>query len=65
MHGFEGVASKPVFLSLSLEVFQKQFHFVRSGFLRKRNEHVRLAQVAIILENLILKNQVVPERVPR
>lgn len=64
MHRLEGVAGKPVFGRLSLEVLHEQIDLSVAELLRERNEKVRLTKVAIVLENLVLKDQMISEGVP-
>lgn len=64
MHGLEGIAGKPVLSRLGLEIFQEQLDLSSTVFRGERYEDVGTAQVSIVFEDLILKNQVIPECVP-
>ena len=64
MHGLKGVASKPMLGRLRFKVGEEQLDFPSTYSLRQRHKYVRVPQVAIVLEDFILKNQMIPERVP-
>ena len=64
MHGLEGVAGKPMLGRLGLEVLEQQFDLSSAKLLGERYEHIRMPKIAIILEDLIFENQMIPERVP-
>jgi len=64
MERFECVASKPVFARLALEVLQQQVDLSTSVFLRERYEHIGLAKISVILDDFVLKDQMVSECVP-
>jgi len=64
VYRLEGVARKPMPGRLALEVFQKEFDLSRTDFLGQWHEDVGMAQITIILRDFVLKDQVIPERVP-
>ena len=64
MHGLKGISSKPMLGGLRLEVLQEQVDFSGTELLGKRHKYVRVPQVAIVLKDLVFKNEVIPERVP-
>jgi hypothetical protein len=64
-YGLEGIAGKPVLSRLRLKMLKEQVDFASTDFLGERDENVGTAQVAVVLENFVLKNDVIPERVPR
>ena len=64
MHGFKSIATKPMPGRLGREMFQEQFDLARTELVRERYENVGMANVAIIFEDFVLKDQMIAEGIP-
>jgi len=64
MHGFESAAGKPMLARLGLEVLQEQVDLSSAEICGERHEDIGTAQVTVVFQDFILKNQVVPECIP-
>jgi hypothetical protein len=49
---------------LGREMFQEQFDLARTELVRERYENVGMADVAIIFEDFVLKDQMIAEGIP-
>jgi len=61
----EGVAGKPMLVRLGLKEPAQMIDFLLADFLIQRNEEIGDSEVAVVFGNLVLQNQMVPERIPR
>jgi len=64
MHGLERVACEPVLGRLRFKMLQKRLNLSNADLLRERHEYAGMSQVAIVLQDFVLKNEVISERVP-
>src|SRR5271166_6396221 len=61
----KGLFVEPLLLALRLEAVDDDLDLAGAGRFFQRNEEVGRAQVAVVLRDLILQDQVAPARVPR
>src|SRR5271166_165874 len=61
----KGLFVEPLLLALRVEAVDDDLDLAGAGRFFQRNEEVGRAQVAVVVRNLVLQDQVVPERVPR
>ena len=60
----EGVTCKPMLARLSFEVLQKQLDFSCTVLFGERDENVWTTETAVILQNFVRQNQVIPNAFP-
>lgn len=61
----ECILGKPLVRALALKILHHVFNFLRTHFLTEVNEHIRASKTPIVLDNFILKDQMIPKSVPR
>ena len=64
MHGPETLGGEPMLGGLSSKMLQKQFNLAGANFLRERQKNVRAPKISIVLEDLVLQDQMISERIP-
>lgn len=64
MHGLESIRSEPMLGGLSLEVFHEQLDLAATKLLGEWGKEIWTTQIAIVFEDLVLKNQMISEGVP-
>jgi len=64
MHGLERVAREPVPGRLSFKMLQKQLNLSSADLLREGHEYAGMSQVAVVLQDFVLENKMISERVP-
>lgn len=60
----ERIFREPLFASLGRKPFHEALHFLITQGLRQWNKHVWLAEIAVILRNLVFKNLMSTEGIP-
>src|SRR6266403_5582247 len=58
------IRREPVVVPLGLEAIHDEADLLLAGRLIQMHEEIRKAEVAVVFQNLVLKDQVIPKRVP-
>jgi hypothetical protein len=64
MHGFKRAASEPMFVRLSSEMLKKQVDLLGANLFGKRHKEIRAAEVAVVLDDFVLQDEMSTEGVP-
>src|SRR6266481_8501636 len=64
VHRFERALREPMLGRLRLEVLQQEFDLSVAQLPSKRHEEAGTPQVTVVLRNLVLQYEMIPERIP-